>query len=178
MAPVVFPIQEEALSGILESDQIRELSSGYLGSGFAQDGYEFKTVEIRGKTASAVAQMTSYGISPTDPAGYHLSVNTAFLMIGQLIVIHGHKFCGFSKKEVEVWVREYSVVHRQPVRDPKNIAVSVTLEGFRRGIRSDKLGFVYSGRVNKRAITAKGTAFFDFSAKKPSEDFMRLAGLK
>jgi len=164
---------ERLPKGPLPQEHIQALYSDYLMEGFAKERFLFKEVLMDGFRASALVTMTSTAASSTDPAGFHLSTLMAISMIGQLVITHSHILCGFKRKEIEVWMRDYSIIHRRPIRDPKNIRVEIRLEDLRKLHSSTMACLAYSISMGDRAVTAKCRAFLDFSKKQPSDAFLK-----
>ncbi len=147
---------------ILSTTQIQALSSEYLAKGAFQDDFEIKSVEIEGKKLRARLKMTSFGISPSDTEGYHLTAPTVFRMVAQLVVIQGHEFLGFTQKTLEVWVREHYFKHRRPIRDPNEILLDLEISDIVPSpVNPDMLGFHFKMGINKNAVAGHGSAFFD-----------------
>lgn len=150
----------------LSSQQIAQLSSEYLSDGVYQDSFAISELTIADSTLEAKIEMTQFAVSKTDNGGYHLTAPSIFRFVGQILIIHGQVFFKLGDtKTVEVWVKDHSMKHVAPVRDPRLIRVKGVLQGLRRA-RSNPamIGVRYEFVVNDGAVLGEATAFFDLSA--------------
>jgi hypothetical protein len=115
----------------LDRAAIEALSSPYVDIGVKQDRWEFKSIAIEGKRVTATLRMTSFFVSPTDPAGFHLTIFSTQEFIAQLANIFLHVAAGYDSKCRETWMRECSIVSRKVIRDPENIQVEMTIHGLK-----------------------------------------------
>lgn len=110
---------------------IAALSSPYVDHGVKQDCWEITEVEIEGRRLRARVRMTSFFVSPTDPAGFHLTIFSTQEFIAQLANIYLHVAAGFDHKCRETWMRECAITSRKVIRDPENIQVEMTIHGLK-----------------------------------------------
>ena len=115
----------------LERADIAALSSPYVDRGVKQDCWEIQQVEIDGRHLRARVRMTSFFVSPTDPAGFHLTIFSTQEFLAQLANIYLHVAAGFDVKCRETWMRECSITSRKVIRDPENIRVELDIHGLR-----------------------------------------------
>jgi hypothetical protein len=150
----------------LSPSQISSLSSEYLRQGVYQDNFEIYQATVQDDKLQALVKMTQFAISPTDQGGYHLTAPTIFRFLGQLLIIHGHVFFSLGlEKKVEVWVKEHTMKHLAPVRDPHTITVHGQMKGTKRA-RSNPamIGTRYEFSINEGAVVGEALAFFDLAS--------------
>ncbi|MEW6058009.1 MAG: hypothetical protein AB1540_15490 [Bdellovibrionota bacterium] len=147
---------------LLTEAEIEPLSSPYLRAGIKQDLFTIPSVKVEGMKIESIVKMTSTYTSPTDPGGFHLSAPLAMQIISQIGIIHGHVLMGFSEKKAEVWMSDYSIKHRKPIRDPDNIKVELVLvESVPVRNNPDALSMTYHFTINGDAATGETKLYFD-----------------
>jgi hypothetical protein len=153
-------------NGLMSKRDVQNLNSPYLVKGLQNEeaSIEELTLDSSSLSARGKMRMTSTATSPTDPEGFHLSAPMVLSMIGQLVVVAGHAFLGFQTKDVEVWVKDYSVQHRRPIRDPNSIWIDLRVSEIRPSSKSDHIvGFTYNATINDDAVQLKTSIYYDLS---------------
>jgi hypothetical protein len=145
---------------------VAPLLSKYLLDGVYQDKLTLKNCELEVSHLQAVFGLESYGISPEDVGGFHLTAPTVFRMAGQALVAHVHWLAGFAHKTVEVWVRDHQMRHQRPSRDAQHIPVKLQLLQAGPGARNPHmLKVVYQAEVDGGAVVGQTVSYADFSAQ-------------
>ncbi len=168
-APTAFPLALAAPSlpaisfqGTLGPAQIEPLSSTYLGSGIKEDSFEIRSVEIAGPSIESSVRMQSFFTSPTDTGRFHLSAPLVMQILSQLGIIHGHVLMGLERKTTEVWLGEYEVRHRKPIRDPDQIHVVMNITDIGRGrSHPDQIVLTHDFDMNDGAVTGRTKLYFN-----------------
>jgi hypothetical protein len=137
----------------LDGKQISELSSRYIDVGVKKDCWEIMDIKISGMSLKARLRMTSFFVSPTDPAGFHLTIFSTQEFLAQLANIYLHVLAGYTSKCKETWMRECSVSCRSSIRNPENITVDMDIS------RQKKVGDTLIGKVNCRVCDDQGGLF-------------------
>lgn len=143
---------------------VESLMSKYLMDGVYQDRLSMTSADLNPHEMSANFALDSYGVSPEDAGGFHLTAPAVFRMAGQMLVMHVHWLAGFSKKSVEVWVRDHQISHRRPSRDPSDVPVKLTLLQAGPGARNPHmLRVAYSATFDGDAVAGQTVSYADFS---------------
>lgn len=111
--------------------EIDRYSSAYIDSGVKQEAWEIEELDVTGEVLRARVRMASVFVSPTDTAGYHLSIFSTQEFLAQLANIYLHLVAGAESKERETWMRESSITTRTPIRDRDRILVEMTFTNVR-----------------------------------------------
>lgn len=144
--------------------EVESLMSKYLMDGVYQDRLSMTSVDLNPDAMSASFALESYGVSPEDAGGFHLTAPTVFRMAGQMLVMHVHWLAGFSKKSVEVWVRDHQISHRRPSRNPHAVPVTLTLTQAGPGARNPHmLRVAYNATFDGDAVSGQTVSYADFS---------------
>jgi hypothetical protein len=129
----------------LNPEEIDKISSVYLKTGRSQDIWEVTDVEIDNNILTARIRMRSYFISPTDNAGFHLTMYPPIEFISQLMIIYVHVWAGLPEKTQEGWMIESSFSSKKAIRDPENIQVRMEVTSIRK--IKDKIYIVAATKV-------------------------------
>jgi hypothetical protein len=121
--------------------EIKDLSSVYLDEGIKQESWQITSIEINGPVLQAKIRMTSTNISPTDAAGFHLTIFSTMEFLSQLANIYFHVWAGYQKKTREVWMRECSISCKQPIRDADNILARLEVKSLKQ-VGEQALGLI------------------------------------
>ena len=116
----------------LTLEEVGKISSVYLNEGRKKDDWEILDVTVEGRSLTSRLRMCSTFVSPTDPAGFHLTIFSTLEFLSQLTIIYGHVWAGYTEKTREGWMVETSITCRQPIRDPENIQVHMDVVGIKR----------------------------------------------
>lgn len=145
---------------------VAPLLSKYLLDGVYQDRLSLQRCDLAPAHLQAVFALESYGVSPEDVGGFHLTAPTVFRMAGQALVAHVHWLADFKQKAVEVWVRDHQMRHQRPSRDAANIPVRMALKQAGPGARNPHmLKVVYQAEVDDGAVVGQTVSYADFSAQ-------------
>ena len=109
----------------LDKQQVSDLSSVYISEGVKKDCWEILEVTISDALLKARLRMTSFFVSPTDPAGFHLTVFSTQEFLAQLANIYLHTVEGYTVKCKETWMQESAITCRSSIRNPENITVEM-----------------------------------------------------
>lgn len=140
------------------------LMSEYLTDGVHQDRFSLTSITLTPASVRGQLRLDTYGISPEDPGGFHLTAPTCFRMAGQLVVIHTHWLAGLEEKRFEVWVRDHSMRHRRPVRDPRAVDLTMTLVAARLAHRHPGLVRVeYEATIGDGDVVGRTTSYVDLT---------------
>lgn len=163
LAPTISQASPQKIK--LSPQEIQQLSSEYLTQGVFQDHFAIRDLCVQGEEMEALIEMTGFGISETDVGGYHLTAPSIFRFLGQILIIHGQKFFSLGDtKAVEVWVKEHTMKHKSPIRDPRAIVVKGGIRGVRRAQSNPAMiGVEYTFTVNDGAVLGSAKAFFDLT---------------
>lgn len=112
--------------------EIARLSSVYIDEGTKRDVWKIGQVKIQNHLLTAEVQMKAFFVSPTDPAGFHLTIFSTQEFLAQLSNIYLHLAAGYSTKERETWMSESSIVTKAPIRNPDNISVEMLFSQMKR----------------------------------------------
>lgn len=119
------------VKALLNSAQVKALSSKYIDEGVKNDCWAIRDIEISGAVLKAHVGMTSFFVSTTDSGGFHLTIFSAQEMLAQVANIYLHVFSGYTVKSKETWMRECSITCRSSVRDFENIMVELEITAIR-----------------------------------------------
>lgn len=145
---------------------ITPLLSEYLMNGVHQDRLQLTGSAMEAAQLQLTFALESYGVSPEDEGGFHLTAPTVFRMAGQALVAHVHWLAGFQKKAVEVWVRDHQMRHVRPSRDAQHIPVKLSLRQAGPGARNPHmLKVVYQAEVDNGAVLGQTVSYADFSSQ-------------
>lgn len=137
----------------LDQAQIAALSSLYIDEGVKKDAWKIDSVDISGKHLKARISMRSFFVSPTDTAGFHLTIFSTQEFLAQLANIYIHLYAGFEKKSRETWMRECTITSHDSIRNPEGIVVEMEF------ISRKKLGDTYVTMVKARVFDDQGGLF-------------------
>lgn len=142
---------------------VRPLMSRYLTDGVHQDRFSLQDIDLQGAAAHGRFALDSFGVSPEDAGGFHLTAPTVFRMAGQLVVIHVHWLAGLQEKAVEVWVRDHQMSHRRPSRDPARVVVTMALRSARSAMRNPgMLRVEYEATIEDGDVVGRTVTYADF----------------
>lgn len=116
----------------LDKPEIAKLSSRYIDEGVKVDAWEIQNINISGKLLKAEIGMVSYFVSPTDPAGFHLTIFSTQEFLAQLANIYLHIQAGFKTKCRETWMRECTITSRKAIRNQEKINVEMDFFSLKR----------------------------------------------
>lgn len=119
------------INALLNSEQVKALSSKYIDEGVKKDCWAIREIEISDEVLKAHVCMTSFFVSPTDSDGFHLTIFTTQEILAQAANIYLHVFAGYSVKSMETWMRECNITCRSSVRDHENIMVELEISSIR-----------------------------------------------
>jgi hypothetical protein len=105
--------------------EITALSSVYIDRGIKQESWKIQKARVSGRVLTATVNMTETFVSPTDPAGFHLSIFCTQEIISQLANIYLHVAAGLTSKSRESWMRECKFNYRNVIRTTENIQVEM-----------------------------------------------------
>ena len=143
----------EHLELTLSPEEIEALSSQYINQGLKKETWEFKKIEVKADLMKARVHMTSTSVSPTDPAGFHLSMFIAQEILGQMSNIYLHLAAGLRTKRRESWMRECSFKYRNVIRDPNDIRAEMKV------LATKKIGDSQYGSVECRMTDSQDGEF-------------------
>jgi hypothetical protein len=109
----------------LDGDAIARLSSEYIDQGIKRERWRITRVSVEGAKLAAELRMESVFLSPTDPAGFHLTIFSTQEFLAQLANIYLHLLAGSTVKNRETWMRESSITTHRAIRDPARISVEM-----------------------------------------------------
>ncbi len=163
IAPTIQGTSNNSLKkGSLSQGEIEALSSTYLNTEIARDEFRIDAIISSKKGFSTDFSLTSFGVSPSDISGFHLSSPTLFRAIAQSSVIHLHWLLGETRKKHEIWIRDYSLSHRKPIRHWENIKVEAELVSFREFPRLKNMCRAeYRVNVENGAVLGNAIAFVE-----------------
>ena len=143
---------------------VESLMSKYQMDGVYQDRLSMTAADLSPHAMTAKFALDSYGVSPEDAGGFHLTAPTVCRMAGQMLVMHVHWLAGFRKKSVEVWVRDHQISHRRPSRNPQDVPVILTLTQAGPGARNPHmLRVAYTAQFDGDAVSGQTVSYADFS---------------
>ncbi|GGD09487.1 hypothetical protein [Nocardioides daphniae] len=162
-APITVP---KPRSSTPETDltAVAPLMSDYLTDGVHQDRFSLTSISLTPTAVRGMLRLDSFGVSPEDVGGFHLTAPTCFRMAGQLVVIHTHWLAGLEQKSFEVWVRDHSMRHQRPVRDPHAVDLTMTLVAARLAHRHPGLVRVdYEAAIGDGDVVGRTTSYVDLT---------------
>lgn len=124
---------------LLDTEQVKKISSPYLSEGRKEDKWEIVQVSILNETLLAHIRMLSYYKSSTDTLGFHLTTFSTMEFVSQLFVVYGHVLAGLEEKVQEAWMMNCNINCLKAIRDPDNIQVEMQFRTLRK-IKNRMLG--------------------------------------
>ena len=122
---------EETNKVVLDTQDIKKLSSYYLNEGRKQETWQIDQVMIDDMTLEAQISMISRYLSSTDNNEFHLTIFAALEFLSQLMIVYAHIWAERKEKVGEGWMVESSMKSTRVIRDPDNILVSMTVDKIR-----------------------------------------------
>jgi len=116
----------------LSAEEIVKLSSTYLNEGRKQESWEILDIKIKDNILFARLKMSSFFISPTDQAGFHLTIFSTLEFLSQLVIIYAHVWAGYTEKTREGWMVESNIISKHAIRDPDNIQIEMTVKSIKK----------------------------------------------
>jgi hypothetical protein len=124
---------------LLNTEQVKKISSPYLSEGRKKDQWEIIEVRILNETLRSRVRMLSYYKSPTDFEGFHLTSFSTMEFVSQLFIVYGHVLAGLEEKVQEAWMMNCDIDCKKAIRDPDNIQVEMHFKTLRK-IKNRMLG--------------------------------------
>lgn len=153
---------------------VAPLMSDYLTDGVHQDRFSLTGVTLTPRAVTGLLRLDQFGVSPEDVGGFHLTAPTCFRMAGQLVVIHTHWLAGLREKAFEVWVRDHTMRHQRPVRDPGAIDLTMTLVSARTAHRHPSMLRVdYTAAIGQDDVVGTTTSYVDLTPHPAALDQVR-----
>lgn len=146
------------------NEEVVPYLSPYLHKGRKKEDWKFDYIKIQDTSLLASCEVINPFVSSFDSGGFHLSIFTAQEVCSELLIFWSSKRSGQSEKAGEAWVKEMSSSMISPIRESRNIKVSLDIQNFRFGAKilfadsrfrlEDSVGGLF--HVNIKGIIALG----------------------
>lgn len=104
-------------------EQYEPLLSAYVLRDYQDEEWTIRSLEQEGDQFFAVADLLGISISPTDPAGFHLSISSAGKIAGLLEMAAALILLEQTEKNVEMWFVESHYKCLAPIRSPVGVSL-------------------------------------------------------